>query len=44
MNLHKAILTIHTSVVSINGDTQDTIIAWHHTANTVPLNWPLVTH
>ncbi len=42
MNLHKAILTIHNSVVSINGDTQETIIAWDKDGNEVSINWTLV--
>ncbi len=39
MNLHKAIRAIHNEVVTINGDTQETIIAWDKDGNEVSINW-----
>ena len=38
-DLHKAIRAIHNSVVSINGDTQETIVATDNSGNTVSINW-----
>jgi len=42
MNLHKAILAIHNSVVSINGSTKETITAWDNNGNIVDINWTQV--
>ena len=42
MNLHKAILAIHNSVVSINGNTKETITAWDNNGNIVDINWTQV--
>ena len=42
MDLHKAIRAIHNSVVSINGDTQETIVAWDKDGNEVSINWTSV--
>ena len=44
MNLHKAILAIHNSVVSINGSTKETITAWDNNGNTVDINWTQVNN
>jgi len=41
-NLHKAIRSIHNSVVSINGDTQENIIATDKDENSVTINWTAV--
>ena len=41
-NLHKAIRAIHNSVITINGDTQETIIATDNSGNEVTINWTLV--
>jgi hypothetical protein len=41
-NLHKAIRAIHNSVVSINGDTQETITATDNNGNEVSINWSSV--
>jgi len=41
-NLHKAIRAIHNSVVSINGDTQENIIATDNDGNEVSINWSSV--
>ena len=38
-NLHKGIRAIHNNVVTINGDTQEDIIAWDKDGNTVSINW-----
>ena len=42
MDLHKAIRAIHNSVVTINGDTQDTIVAKDENGNEVTINWSSV--
>ena len=42
MDLHKAIRGVHNSVVSINGDTQETIIAKDNNGNQVNINWTKV--
>ncbi len=42
MNLHKAIRAIHNTVVSINGDTQETIIATDSDGEEVTINWTKV--
>jgi hypothetical protein len=42
MDLHKAIRAIHNSVISINGDTQETIIAKDINGNQVNINWSQV--
>ena len=39
MNLHKAIRAIHNEVVTINGDTQEDIIAWDKDGNEIEINW-----
>ena len=41
-DLHKAIRAIHNLVVSINGDTQETIIATDKDGNEVTINWTSV--
>ena len=41
-DLHKAIRTIHNSVVSINGDTQENIVAKDNDGNEVSINWSSV--
>jgi len=38
-NLHKAIRAIHNSVVSINGDTQETIVATDVNGDEVNISW-----
>ena len=38
-NLHKAIRAIHNLVVTINGDTQETIVAKDASENIVTINW-----
>tara|TARA_R100000081_G_C4764143_1_gene141670 strand:- start:21 stop:296 length:276 start_codon:yes stop_codon:yes gene_type:complete len=42
MDLHKAIKTIHNDVITINGDTQEKIIAKDKDGNTVTINWSQV--
>lgn len=42
MNLHKAILNIHKNVTSINGDTQEDIVAKDENGNKVTINWTQV--
>jgi len=42
MNLHKAIRAIHSSVVTINGDTQETIVAKDNSGNDVSIDWTQV--
>jgi len=42
VNLHKAIRAIYNSVVSINGNTQETIVATDKDGNEVSINWSLV--
>ncbi len=42
MDLHKAIRTIHTDVVSINGDTQETIVATNNMGNEITIDWTQV--
>lgn len=42
MNIHKAIRAIHNTVVSINGDTQETIIATDKDNKTVTIDWTKV--
>tara|TARA_R100000231_G_scaffold57533_1_gene47591 strand:- start:6 stop:287 length:282 start_codon:yes stop_codon:yes gene_type:complete len=39
MDLHKAIRSIHNEVVTINGDTQETIIATDNDGNKININW-----
>ena len=41
-DLHKAIRSINNSVVTINGDTQETIVATDNSGNEVSINWTLV--
>ena len=38
-NLHKAIRAIHNLVVTINGDTQENIVAKDASENIVTINW-----
>lgn len=42
MDLHKAIRAIHSNVVTINGDTQETIVAKDSNGNQVNINWTQV--
>jgi hypothetical protein len=42
MDLHKAIMSIHSNVVTINGDTQETIVAKDSSGNDVSINWTQV--
>jgi len=42
MDLHKAIRAIHTSVVTINGDTQKTIVATDKDNKEVTVDWTKV--
>ncbi len=42
MNLHKAIRAIHNSVVTIDGDTQETIVATDSNGAEVTVNWTQV--
>ena len=42
MDYHKAIRAIHSNVVTINGDTQETIIAKDSGGNDVTINWTQV--
>tara|TARA_R100000908_G_C3701095_1_gene111552 strand:+ start:496 stop:771 length:276 start_codon:yes stop_codon:yes gene_type:complete len=39
MDLHKAIRSIHNEVATINGDTQETIVATDIDGNEVDVNW-----
>ena len=39
MNFHKAIRAIHSNVITINGETQETIIAKDSNGNDVNINW-----
>ena len=42
MNLHKAIRAIHSDAVTINGNTQETIVAKDSSGNEVSINWTQV--
>ena len=42
MDLHKAIMSIHSNVVTVNGDTQETIVAKDSNGNDVTINWTQV--
>jgi hypothetical protein len=42
MDLHKAIRSIHNEVVTINGDTLETIIATDNDGNEIDINWSAV--
>jgi hypothetical protein len=42
MDLHKAIFSIHTNTTTINGDTQDTIVAKDSDGNEININWTQV--
>lgn len=42
MDLHKAIRAIHSNAVTINGGTQETIIAKDSNGNQVNINWTQV--
>ena len=44
MDLHKAIRATHNEVISINGDTQETIVAWDQNNNEVNIDWTLVNN
>ena len=44
MNLHKAIRAIHSDAVTINGDTQETIVAKDSNGNEVNINWTQVNN
>lgn len=44
MDLHKAIYKTHSNVVSINGDTQGTIVAKDINNNDVAIDWSLVNN
>ena len=41
-DLHKAIRTIHNNIVSINGDTQEIIVATDINGDEVTINWTAV--
>ena len=41
-DLHKAIFATHDDVISINGDTQETIVAKDKDRNIVSINWTSV--
>ena len=41
-NLHKGIRSIHNKVVTINGDTQETIVATDIDGNEIDINWSAV--
>lgn len=41
-NLHKAIRAIHNSIVTINGDNQNDIVAKDENGNEVNINWTQV--
>jgi len=38
-DLHKAIRTIHSEVVTINGNEQSDIVAWDKDGNEISINW-----
>ena len=42
MDYHKAIRAIHSNVISINGDTQNDIVAKDSSGNNVTINWTQV--
>ena len=42
MDLHKAILAIHNSAVTINGDTEKTIVAKDKNGKSVSIDWTKV--
>ena len=42
MDLHKAIRAIHSSVVTINGDTQETVVATDSNGTEVTIDWTKV--
>ena len=42
MDLHKAIRAIHSNVITINGETQETIIAKDINGNQIDINWTQV--
>lgn len=42
MDLHKAIRAIHTEVVTIDGNTQETINAYDDNGNSVSIDWTQV--
>ena len=41
-DLHKAILSIHNNVISVNGDTQESIVAKDKDGNNVTIDWTKV--
>ena len=42
MDLHKAIRAIHNEVVTVNGYTQETIVATDNNGNEITINWAQV--
>ena len=42
VDLHNAIFAIHNNTVTINGDTQDTIVAKDINGNEIDINWTQV--
>ena len=42
VDFHKAIIALHTDVVTVNGDTEETIIATDANGNEVTINWTQV--
>jgi hypothetical protein len=38
-DLHKAIRVTHSSVITVDGDTKETITAWDKDKNVVSINW-----
>ena len=42
MDIHKAIRSIHNEIVTINGDTQETIVAKDIDGNEITINWSQV--
>ena len=41
-DLHKAIMSIHSNVVTVHGNLQDDIQAWDANGNTVTIDWTQV--
>jgi hypothetical protein len=42
VDFHKAIKALHTDVVTVNGDTEETITAYDEHSNKVTINWTQV--
>ena len=42
MDIHKAIRSIHNEAVTINGDTQETIVATDNMGNEITIDWTQV--